>query len=219
MSRLIAHCQDTPGHCLGHICGLARTTGGSDSTFVLLGGDICHFAGDFRPSRQIPFPPAIPCSSLDRDAYFPIPCPCSLFADSHPSNAAGTKPLDPCKTPFYRISTHETAAYTDSAESQRSVDKLIVFDGSPSVLVCLAHDGTMLRKLPTLNSNPEEDLNDWKRRGYKEMIHWGWLNELPRNGKPGRKQAVKGFWRDYQQWPEAQEVLCKNGEAAASSLL
>jgi glyoxylase-like metal-dependent hydrolase (beta-lactamase superfamily II) len=28
---------DTPGHAIGHMCGLARTT---PSTFVLLGGDI-----------------------------------------------------------------------------------------------------------------------------------------------------------------------------------
>jgi len=33
---------DVPGHAIGHICGLVRTTPGS---FLLLGADSCHFAG------------------------------------------------------------------------------------------------------------------------------------------------------------------------------
>lgn len=32
---------DTPGHTVGHLCALARTTSGPDS-FLLLGGDACH---------------------------------------------------------------------------------------------------------------------------------------------------------------------------------
>ena len=30
---------DSPGHCVGHICGLARVT---PTSFVFMGGDICH---------------------------------------------------------------------------------------------------------------------------------------------------------------------------------
>ena len=35
---------DTPGHAIGHMCGLARTT---TTTFAFLGGDICHFSGTY----------------------------------------------------------------------------------------------------------------------------------------------------------------------------
>ncbi|POR32500.1 Uncharacterized protein TPAR_07279 [Tolypocladium paradoxum] len=208
---------DTPGHCLGHMCGLARTTGGPDSTFVLLGGDICHFPGDFRPSPQQPLPDTIPDGILDSDAYFPTACPCSLFTDHHPLKTwGGVNPtIDPRTTPFYRVSTDTTAAYVDPTVSQHSVEKLVDFDASPSILICLAHDETMLRSLPTLNDNPEDDLNNWQQRGYKKKIHWGWLNDLPRNGKPARETAVQGFWREKKPWPEAKAELLKNGERAS----
>lgn len=53
----------------------------------------------------------------------------------------------------------------------------------------------MIEVLPFLNDEPEKDLNDWQEAGLKEKAHWGWLNELPRDGKPGRGMAVQGMWR------------------------
>jgi len=203
------------------MCGLARTTGGPESTFVLLGGDICHFPGTFRPSADQRLPETIPSKALDNDAYFPVPCPGSLFTDIHPVMTGG-KPADPLSfdpraSPFYRISNHETAAYMDTKVSQCSVDKLIAFDSSPSVLICLSHDETVLHGIPTLNASPNDDLNSWQKRGFKKQILWGWLNDLPRNGRPGRQPAVEGFWRDKKPWMEAKEILQKNGSQASSS--
>ncbi|BCS28065.1 MBL fold metallo-hydrolase [Aspergillus puulaauensis] len=207
---------DTPGHCLGHICGLARTTPGPESTFVLLGGDICHFPGVFRPSPQLPLPDPIPSGVLDSGTtYFPRVCPCSLFAEAHPLRDSIPENSEPGAHPFYHVSTDESAAYIDPAESQRSVEKLVHFDTSPDVLVCLAHDETMLRQLPTLNEAPDDDLNGWRLRGYKERVHWGWLNELSRGGKPGRPRAIEGFWRDKKVWEGAKEELKRNGESAS----
>jgi glyoxylase-like metal-dependent hydrolase (beta-lactamase superfamily II) len=37
---------DTPGHAIGHLCALARTTA-NPPTFMFLGGDIAHHAGEF----------------------------------------------------------------------------------------------------------------------------------------------------------------------------
>ncbi|KAF1924830.1 Metallo-hydrolase/oxidoreductase [Didymella exigua CBS 183.55] len=56
---------DSPGHAIGHLCGLAGTTTDGKS-FILLGGDICHHAGIFRPSQYLPVPKSIsphPCNS------------------------------------------------------------------------------------------------------------------------------------------------------------
>lgn len=212
---------DTPGHCLGHMCGLVRTTGGPDSTFVLLGGDICHFPGVTRPNPELPLPNTIPERVLNTKGgqHFPSPCPCSLFTDHHPALSSGCDKdrirLDPKRTPFYAISNDPTSAYTDPIIAQQSASKLIRLDASPNVLVCLAHDETMLHSLPTLNNNPADDLNNWKERGYKEKIHWGWLNDLARDGKPARQAAVEGFWRDGQLWVEGKATLLKNGEAAS----
>lgn len=201
------------------MCGLARTTGGVDSTFVLMGGDICHFAGDYRPSPQLPLPDPIPSGTLDEDpASFPSPCPCSLFTDHHPLSATFQEQGDMSRTtPFYKVSTHSTSAYIDPLTSQRCVDKLVHLDGSSSVMVCIAHDTALLQHLPTLNDHPTSDLNQWKVNGWKEKCHWGWLNELARNGKPGRKPVVTGFWRDNKPWDNAKDELEKAGQKASGS--
>ena len=185
---------NTPGHCTGHICGLARTT---PDTFVFMGGDICHFAGDFRPSDALPLPDPIPADTLDKSPTFPVPCPAEIFTAHHPRQPDSSKQRT---TPFYRISDHPKAAYIDPPLARASVSKMQPFDDSPNVLVCIAHDPTLLEVLPTLNKYPEKDLRDWKKEGWKERCHWGWLNQLPRDGKPGRKPVVEGFWRDGKWW-------------------
>ncbi|KIX98033.1 uncharacterized protein Z520_06112 [Fonsecaea multimorphosa CBS 102226] len=194
---------DTPGHCVGHMCGLARTTAGTDSTFLLLGGDICHFAGDLRPNPTHPIPDPVPATVLDRELreQYPSPCPCSLFTDHHPAISQGLESGDPRQTPWYKVSTHPSSAYVDPRTSQESVDKLISFEQSPAVMICLSHDQALLTFLPTLNKDPGADLNEWKSKGWKEKCRWDWLNELPRgNGRYGRRPIVEGFWRDGKPW-------------------
>jgi hypothetical protein len=201
---------DTPGHCIGHMCGLARTTGGDESTFLLFGGDICHFVGDIRPNVAQPLPDTIPGDVLDHDpSYFPKPCPCSLFTDHHPQfsdSSSYASATERRQTPFYKVSTHHASAYVHPATSQKSVDKLISFESSPNVMICLAHDEALLKYLPTFNDDPKSELNEWKKRGWKEKCRWDWLNELPRNGKPGRKLIVEGFWRDGKPWDWVKEL-------------
>jgi hypothetical protein len=70
------------------------------------------------------------------------------------------------------------------------------FDASPDVFVCLAHDSCLFEVLPLLNTFSKNSINDWQARGYKEKTRWRILNELPRDGKPGRKLIIFGFWRD-----------------------
>jgi hypothetical protein len=86
--------------------------------------------------------------------------------------------------------------------ARQSVAKMQAFDDDPNVLVCIAHDSTLLKVLPTFNRSGlnGSGLNDWKARGWKEQCHWGWLNELPKDGRPGRPPVVEGFWRNGQRW-------------------
>jgi hypothetical protein len=194
------------------MCGLARTTSGEESTFLLLGGDICHFIGDIRPNATNPIPDEIPPNVLAHDpSYFPKPCPCSLFTDHHPQISSDTSFTERRQTPFYKVSTHSASAYIDPSTAQESVDKLINFESSPNVMVCLAHDEALLKYLPTFNDNPRLELNDWKRQGWKEKCRWDWLNELPRNGKPGRKKIVEGFWRNGKPWDRSREMMEDKG--------
>ncbi|RAL08780.1 MBL fold metallo-hydrolase [Aspergillus homomorphus CBS 101889] len=190
---------DTPGHCVGHICGLARTT---KHTFILLGGDICHFAGVIRPTPEVPFPAHFPLETLDSDPFFPVPCPCSIFTDHHPITQ-----IDREKTPFYDISALEASVFDDPGIAQQSVDQLRRIDALPNVFICIAHDPELVRHLPTLNKSPEADLNEWKRKGWKRKVRWGWVNELPRAGRPGRKPIVQRFWRGGSIWEDAFKEL------------
>ncbi|KAL4937753.1 hypothetical protein BDV06DRAFT_226655 [Aspergillus oleicola] len=178
---------DVPGHAIGHMCGLARTTT-NPSTFALMGADSCHFAGSLRPSQYIPLPDTI--NGLD--TFFPSPCPCELFGACHPAPHGSQEKRT---QPYYTASVAPRSVYIDSATANRSVRGLMEFDASPDFFICLAHDPSLFDVLPLINDKPKADICDWKARGYKEATKWKFLNELPRDGKPGRGPIVEGFWR------------------------
>ncbi|KAJ5465923.1 beta-lactamase-like protein [Penicillium desertorum] len=179
---------DVPGHAVGHICGLARTT---PNTFVFLGGDCCHFAGAFRPSPSYPMPEYLSGDGLD--PYFSLPCPCTVFTGIHPTaNDAERARVQP----FYKVSRTAGSAYTFGDQAQESIDRLPRFDSDPNIFILLAHDNILFETLPLFNDFPDRDVNDWKKRGYKELCHWGFLNEFPRNDIPGRPPLVDGLRRD-----------------------
>ena len=73
---------NTPGHAVGHVSALVRTTTSPD-TFAFLGGDICHHSGDIRPTKYIPMPENVP-EETPLDKRFPSPCPCIGFLKHHP---------------------------------------------------------------------------------------------------------------------------------------
>ncbi|KAJ9241327.1 hypothetical protein DTO169E5_3527 [Paecilomyces variotii] len=169
-----------PGHTAGHISGLVRTT---PDTFVFLGGDVCHFPGAYRPSEYIPMPETLPAETK-LDARIPLPCPCSYFTACHPH------PERARTTPFYRVSEDPGSWYEDAPEAQRSVDKLTEFDGDENVFLAIAHDPALQ---DTLTFFPNGTINDWKAKGWKRTTHWGFVNELPVDGKPGRPALVEGL--------------------------
>ncbi|EWZ38691.1 hypothetical protein FOZG_10237 [Fusarium oxysporum Fo47] len=94
---------DTPGHTIGHVSALACTTAGDDSTFMLLGGDVAHHAGEFRPSPFEPMPaeirpdPRKPAFQSNGNGSF---CPGSMFERVH--RGALERSMDPRTTPFYQ---------------------------------------------------------------------------------------------------------------------
>ena len=170
---------NVPGHAVGHISGFARTT---PDTFVFLGGDVCHFGGSYRPTAYAPMPSTIP-SSVPLDRHIPSPCPCSFFQGSH------RDPKNLRTSPFYNI-THEPGGwYVDPPTAQKSVKSLEEFDADENVFVCVAHDGGLLG---VVDFFPNGTINDWKRKGWKEKSKWGFLNELPIDGKPAKPWIAPG---------------------------
>ncbi len=57
----------------------------------------------------------------------------------------------------------------------------------------MAHDGGLL---PVVDWFPKGTLNGWKAQGWKAASQWGFLNELPHDGKPGRPWITPGLVRE-----------------------
>lgn len=159
------------------MCALARTT---PESFIFMGGDICHFGGCFRPTVDVPLPLTIPAETfLDRP--FPSPCPCSIFTACHPH------PESARTQPFYDISQSKDGWFADPPVAQQSVNALAEFDADENVLVCIAHDPGLKE---VCDFFPTASMNDWKAKGWKLRSRWGFLNELPIDGKPGRPYII-----------------------------
>ncbi|KAM5380137.1 hypothetical protein ACJZ2D_003784 [Fusarium nematophilum] len=152
---------DSPGHAVGHLCGLARTTKNPD-TFVLLGGDVCHYAGIFRPSKYLPVPDHIaphPCRPHDNTVL----CPGEAFDRLQKSRG--------------RASTDSLFDLTfglDIDLARATAAQLQELDCNEDIFVIVAHDSTVRDGVPHF----PESLNDWKTRGLGAGLKWAFLRDL-----------------------------------------
>lgn len=151
---------DTPGHTVGHICGLARVSSSPDS-FVLMGGDACHNAGEMRPTEYLPLPKTVKPSPIDK--YAVHGCPGEILQRIHPKHSANE--------PFY---TPAESFNADNDEAKRSITKLIELDASQHVLIILAHDAALYDELPFF----PKTINDWYTRGFDEKTRWNFTRAM-----------------------------------------
>ncbi|KAK9371441.1 beta-lactamase-like protein [Lipomyces chichibuensis] len=154
---------DSPGHTVGHIAALARVTvggqGASSDTFVLMGGDTCHFAGQFRPTQYRPLPVEVVLSPLPH--IHARACPGSMFQDLHPHKSA--------TEPFYEMPQTSTV---DLEAAHESILKLQQFDAADNVLVVIAHDEFVVDGIEFFPNA----INQWKEKGYSEKVRWQFLS-------------------------------------------
>lgn len=179
-----------PGHAVGHINGLVRTT---PDTFILLGGDSCHFGGSIRPTQYLPMPETIP-DETPLDSRFQRPCPCSLFTACHPD------PANARTTPFYHPSSGPGSWYINPKQAEQSLHALMEFDVDENVFIAIAHDPSLF---DVCEFYPEAGANDWKAKKWGKKARWGFVNELPIDGKPGRPMIAPGLFRDGKMIKEA----------------
>jgi hypothetical protein len=132
--------------------GLARTT---PSTFILMGADAAHHPAMLRPSAFVPLP-----------AHLGSSLPSALSACSHDA-------------PFLNMPLPAHSIHHDHAAAVSVVEKLTALDGHPDVFVVLSHDGAVdpvdgkeggIEFLP-------RTANDWKAKGWKEAVHWKFLEK------------------------------------------
>lgn len=164
---------DTPGHTTGHMSALARTTsnGLGESTFILLGGDIAHHACVFRPSQYLPMPELISPSPFCQPFNAPSSsCPRKLFSKHHYRYHEADGEVIVKYTPFGKIAGPEE----DLAESQRSVEKMFLFDAMENVFTILAHDKSLEDVLDYFPNTA----NGWKSKGWKQKGLWRFLPQL-----------------------------------------
>ena len=81
----------------------------------------------------------------------------------------------------------------DPPVAQKSVDRLEEFDADENVFVCVAHDGGLINVVEWFPKGP---LNEWKEKGWKQRSQWGFLNELPIHGDPGRPWIAPGLVKE-----------------------
>ena len=149
---------NTPGHATGHLSALARTTGsrtGTDSSFILLAGDVCHHTGELRPSDVEPLPEQLSDSGSKRFKSR------SEYCDVHPHSCLNR--------PFYCPSAG--GFNLDAELMKRTLEKVAVLDADPNVFVLLAHDHWLLDVVETL----PEAANEWKAKVWKERTKWRFL--------------------------------------------
>ncbi|KAI8712373.1 Lactamase-B domain-containing protein [Fusarium sp. LHS14.1] len=153
---------DSPGHTVGHIAALARTT---PSTFVLMGADTAHHCGSFRPSQYLSLPEDISPSPFSKPSFLPgCICPGEVLVKIHPQQARDK--------PFYQNLSE--APDRNVAEAEKSVGKVIGLDARDDVFVVVAHDSTLL---DVINFFPDK-VNDWKENGRKDKSRWRFLQDF-----------------------------------------
>ncbi|KAF4961368.1 hypothetical protein FSARC_10213 [Fusarium sarcochroum] len=156
---------DTPGHAIGHLAGLCRTTTSPD-TFILMGGDLCHHGGELRPSPYLPFPSKLSdhISLSDSLRLRLARCPGSeVFNDINVKRgrAAGETFFDPA------IGFDEEQALQTIKEAQKA-------DAQDNVFCVFAHDMSVFGVIDTF----PKTANDWKVKGWREKTLWKFLSDI-----------------------------------------
>ncbi|KAM5349467.1 hypothetical protein ACJ41O_005972 [Fusarium nematophilum] len=150
---------DAPGHCQGHMCGLARLTSQPDS-FILLGADCIHHAGELRPNKWTPLANDISPNPLRGTSF----CPCDV--------ADRLLPRGEMRTPFFKPT--EKGVHEDSAVAQETIERVQELDALDNVLLAVAHDPVLL---DVVDFYPRK-VNAFMEKGWKQKSQWLFLKDL-----------------------------------------
>ncbi|KAF7370279.1 Metallo-beta-lactamase superfamily protein [Mycena sanguinolenta] len=155
---------DTPGHQLGHLTAIARVT---PTSFVVLGGDTFHHAGQARPQPQF------------QKLY---PCPAHLLEESKSSIStdyfwsSGSRDGDfdilTRAQPLLTTSDLPDSFYADPVKADVSLAKLSTFDADPDFFVVVAHDSSLSSTIPLFPAS----ISNWKETRLKENVVWNFID-------------------------------------------
>ena len=117
---------------------LARTTI-SPPSFIFMGGDNCHHAGQFRPTEYLPLPdnsepsPLVPLAAAHTSS-----CPGEMFLSMHHSHSR--------TEPFYSIAVDKNGVSlvnVDVEAARSTIEKTKELDSNESIFVIMARDASL----------------------------------------------------------------------------
>ncbi|KAJ6134635.1 hypothetical protein N7523_000957 [Penicillium sp. IBT 18751x] len=149
---------DTPGHAVGHLAGLARTTS-SPHTFIFMGGDLCHHSGEIRPSKHLRIPREVVLASPQAA----LPCPGALFEDLQRQQGRSSD------EPFF-----DPSVGLDIPEAIRTIKKAQDADKQDNVWFIYAHD-PILHGIVDFFPLPA---NKWKEKNWRSQTLWAFLRDF-----------------------------------------
>lgn len=149
---------DTPGHAVGHLGALARTTTNPD-TFIFMGGDLCHHSGEIRPSPNLRIPQEIPITS----AGSVLPCPGSAFEGLQIQRQKAPD------EPFF-----EPAMGLDIPLTIDTIRRAQDADAESNVWFVYAHDPSLYGVVDFF----PWFANDWMAKGWRERTLWAFLRDF-----------------------------------------
>ena len=165
---------DAPGHAVGHICGLARTTADPPS-FVFMGADACHHPGILRPTEYLPLPRSIDMSpvveeSVDNHAADDTAgngvacCPGKLFQQITTGLCLNT--------PFFTVA--KGPVFLDHEAAMDTVSKIQELDARDDIFVLITHDLSVRKRIPFFPNQ----INLWKANALKTDTRWLFCSDL-----------------------------------------
>ncbi|KAI1142646.1 beta-lactamase-like protein [Hypoxylon sp. FL0543] len=173
---------DTPGHCIGHICGFARVTSNPDS-FILMGGDATHHGGELRPSHWHPLP-----NSISPHPFGPSctsPCPGELF-----ERLLRNGKEEPFYAPAGKSPDGGPSLHHDVEETIRSIKKLQEYDAHDNILYVAAHD-QYIKGVVDFFPKPA---NDFMAKGWVGKARWRFLADFAKAVGYEDKVEAAGEW-------------------------
>ncbi|KAL9594760.1 MAG: hypothetical protein Q9219_006846 [cf. Caloplaca sp. 3 TL-2023] len=149
---------DAPGHAMGHLCGIARTTA-DPPTFVFMGADACHHVGVLRPSEYIPLPRVIRIPTTTKGSPAGI--------KEYPGHLCQRLTLGQSPTnPFFKVA--QSALFPDFHAAMETVRKIQELDADENIFVLMAHDVSLKGEIPMFPAT----INSWRRRDLKTATRW-----------------------------------------------
>ncbi len=146
---------DTPGHAIGHIGALARTTTNPD-TFIFMGGDLSHHGGQMRPSKHMHIPAQLTGPNLHLG---------SLYQNLLVSRTGSTE------VPFFLSTAPQVV---DEEELARTRSKAQKADAQENIWLVCAHDPVISQVADFFPASA----NDWKAKGWRSQTLWSFLDDF-----------------------------------------